>query len=46
MTKLLRRFISETMRERSISQIGGRAQGERADAMPRDAGPVPPAMSE
>ena len=32
MTKLLRRFIREPMRVRSISQIGGRAQGERADA--------------
>jgi hypothetical protein len=35
------------MRVRSISQIGGRAQGERAEALERrDAGKVPPAMSE
>jgi hypothetical protein len=47
MTKLLQRFIREPMRERSISQIGGWAQGERADALERrGAGPVRPAMSE
>jgi hypothetical protein len=35
------------MRLRSISQIGGRAQEERADALkPRGAGSAPPAMSE
>jgi hypothetical protein len=35
------------MRLRSISQIGGRAQGERADALkPRGAGARSPAMSE
>jgi hypothetical protein len=47
MTKLLRRFMREPMRERSISQIGGCAQGEREDALePRGAGSVPLAMSE
>jgi hypothetical protein len=35
------------MRERSISQIGGRAQEERTTALdPRGAGAVPSAMSE
>ena len=38
MTKLLRRFMREPVRERSISQIGGWAQGERTAALkPRGA---------